>query len=401
MEDEKPEVKKKKQAPKAPSPDAHSSPRWKTSTKRLTITFLLVLALLAIYSIRSLLLPIIMAMVLGYVVLPIVDFIHRRTKVSRNVAIALVYLVIVAILIAIPVTTIPQLINQGNSLITNLPGYIEDVGAFFSKPIIIRDYTIPLDELPLEQVYEVLSSNLIDIIQTLGRQGFNIFGSVASRTISTVLWIIIVLVLSLYMVKDYRELWASIVTMAPNDYHGDLQRLGREISDTWNDFLRGQLILGTVVGTIVTAVALALDLPNALALGLLAGLLEFVPNIGPTVAAIPAVLLALFQSQVSWLGVLVGPFWFAAIVLGIYILIQQVENAFLVPRIIGRSLNLHALVVFIGALAGASIAGVLGILLAAPLLASGRLIFDYIYNKLLDRPPFPDIEQPASERVSK
>jgi predicted PurR-regulated permease PerM len=307
-------------------------------------------------------------------------------------AIALVYIAIITILIAIPVTTIPQLINQGNNLITNVPGYIEDLGEFLTKPIIIGEYSIPLDELPLEQVYDVLSRNLIDIIQTIGRQGFNIFGSVASRTISTVLWIIIVLVLSLYLVKDYRELWNSFVTMTPISYHADMQRLGREISATWNDFLRGQLILGTVVGVIVTFVALALDLPNALALGLLAGLLEFVPNIGPTIAAVPAVLFALFQSQISWLGILVGPVWFALIVLFIYILIQQVENAYLVPRIIGRSLNLHALVVFIGALAGASIAGVLGILLAAPLLASGRLILMYIYNKLLDLPPFPDKE---------
>lgn len=401
MEDEKTEAIKPEEIPASepplqseppPSSSQQKSPRWRTSTKRLVITTLLVLSLLAIYAIRSLLLPIIMAMVLGYVVLPIVDGIHKHTRLSRNLAIALVYIAIITILIAIPVTTIPQLINQGNNLITNVPGYIEDLGEFLTKPIIIGEYSIPLDELPLEQVYDVLSRNLIDIIQTIGRQGFNIFGSVASRTISTVLWIIIVLVLSLYMVKDYRELWNSFVTMTPISYHADMQRLGREISATWNDFLRGQLILGTVVGVIVTFVALALDLPNALALGLLAGLLEFVPNIGPTIAAVPAVLFALFQSQISWLGILVGPVWFALIVLFIYILIQQVENAYLVPRIIGRSLNLHALVVFIGALAGASIAGVLGILLAAPLLASGRLILMYIYNKLLDLPPFPDKE---------
>jgi predicted PurR-regulated permease PerM len=92
------------------------------------------------------------------------------------------------------------------------------------------------------------------------------------------------------------------------------------------------------------------------------------------------------------LGGAVGPFWFPIIVLGLYFLIQQLENNFLVPRIIGRSLNLHALIVFIGALAGASIAGVLGILLAAPLLASGRIIIKYIYQKLLDLPPFPEEE---------
>jgi len=389
MEDQNQESIKESK-PKKPGPALQTSPRWKTSTKRLAITTLLVLSLLAIYAIRSLLIPIIMAMVLGYIVLPIVDFLHRSTRLNRNMAIAIVYLVITAILIAIPVTTIPQLINQGNNLVSNMPGYIEDIGDFLTKPLVVGDYTIPLNELPLDQVYEILSSNIIDIIQTIGRQGFNIFGSVASRTISTVLWIIIVLVLSLYMVKDFRELWASVVALAPKAYHSDLQHLGRDISDTWNDFLRGQLILGFVIGTIVTIVAILLKLPNPLALGLLAGLLEFIPNIGPVIAAIPAVLFAFFQNDVSWLGSAVGPVWFAIIVLGLYTLIQQIENNFLVPRIIGRSLNLHTLIVFIGALAGASIAGVLGILLAAPILASGRIIIRYIYNKLLDLPPFPE-----------
>jgi predicted PurR-regulated permease PerM len=371
---------------------AHSSPRWKTSTKRLVITTLLVLALLGIYAVRSLFIPIIMAMVLAYIVLPIVDFLHRRTRLNRTMAIALVYLVITAGLIAIPVTTIPQLINQGNNLITNIPDYIEDVGEFLNKPLIIAGYTIPLDQLPLEQLYDVLSTNLLDIIQTIGRQGFNIFGSVASRTISTVLWIIIVLVLSLYMVKDYRDLWASVIALVPTAYRTDLQHLNHEIGATWNSFLRGQLILGIVVGTIVTIMALIVELPNALVLGLLAGLLEFIPNLGPVIAAIPAVLFALFQNDSSWLGSSVGPVWFALIVLGIYTLIQQIENNFLVPRIIGRSLNLHTLIVFIGALAGASMAGVLGILLAAPILASSRIVIRYIYNKLLDLPPFPEVE---------
>jgi predicted PurR-regulated permease PerM len=128
----------------------------------------------------------------------------------------------------------------------------------------------------------------------------------------------------------------------------------------------------------------------ALFLGLLAGILEFIPNIGPVLASIPAILLALFQNESSWLGSLVGPFWFALIVLLLYGLIQRVENVYLVPRIIGRSLNLHPLVVLIGAVVGASVAGIFGILLAAPLLATARLILAYIYHKLLDQPPFED-----------
>jgi predicted PurR-regulated permease PerM len=133
-----------------------------------------------------------------------------------------------------------------------------------------------------------------------------------------------------------------------------------------------------------------IGLPNALLLGLISGIAEFIPNVGAFLAAIPAVLIAFFQNDASWLGRQMSPFWFAIVVLGLYTLLQQIENLLLVPRVIGRSLNLHPMVVFIGAIAGASIAGILGILLAAPVMATARLIFLYIYQKLNDLPPFPE-----------
>ncbi|GMQ78820.1 MAG: AI-2E family transporter [Anaerolineae bacterium] len=366
------------------------SPHWRNSTKRLVVTILVVLALLLLYRVRVLIIPLIMTTVLAYIVLPAVDFLHERTKLSRNGSIAIIYLLIATILIAIPASTIPQLIAQGNSLIANTPRYISQIGIFLSEPFTMGDISLPIDELPLEDVYGSLSNNLLDIVRAVGPQGFSLFGTVATATLSTVAWILIVFVLSIYLVKDYSVLWDSIVALAPATYQFELQRLGSETRVIWNSFLRGQLILGFIIGVSTTLSLLLVGLPNAFLLGLLAGVLEFIPNIGPIIAAIPAVLIAIFQSEESWLGSIVSPFWFALIILAIYAVIQRVENMYLVPRIIGRSLNLHPLVVLVGALAGASIAGIFGILLAAPLLATAKLLLMYIYRKLLDKPPFDD-----------
>ncbi len=366
------------------------SPRWRDSTKRLVVTILLVLALLLLYRVRVLIVPLIMTTVLAYIVLPAVDFLHERTKLSRNNSIAIIYLVIAAILIAIPASTIPQLIDQGNSLVANTPRYISQIGTFLSEPFTMGDISLPIDELPLESVYGSLSNNLLDIVRAVGPQGFSLFGTVATATLSTVAWILIVFVLSIYLVKDYNVLWGSIVALAPSTYQYELQKLGSETRVIWNSFLRGQLILGLIMGVSTTLSLLLVGLPNAFLLGLLAGVLEFIPNIGPIIAAIPAVLIAIFQSDESWLGSIVGPFWFPLIILTIYAVLQRVENMYLVPRIIGRSLNLHPLVVLVGALAGASIAGIFGILLAAPLLATAKLLLMYIYSKLIDQPPFDD-----------
>jgi phosphoglycolate phosphatase len=111
-----------------------------------------------------------------------------------------------------------------------------------------------------------------------------------------------------------------------------------------------------------------------------------IPTFGPVLATIPALLVAFFLGS-TYLPL--SNFWFAVLVLGIYTLIQQLENAYLVPRIMGRRLQLHPVVVFIGVLAGGLLFGALGVLLAAPIIGTLRVVLSYIYAKLLDEDPFP------------
>jgi phosphoglycolate phosphatase len=121
-------------------------------------------------------------------------------------------------------------------------------------------------------------------------------------------------------------------------------------------------------------------------MGLLAGLLEVIPTFGPILATIPALLIAFFRGS-TYLPL--SNFWFAALVLGIYLLIQQAENAYLVPRIMGRRMQLHPVVVFVGVLAGGMLIGALGIFLAAPIIGTLRVLLHYLTAKLLDEDPFP------------
>ncbi|MGQ9518417.1 MAG: AI-2E family transporter, partial [Anaerolineae bacterium] len=129
-------------------------------------------------------------------------------------------------------------------------------------------------------------------------------------------------------------------------------------------------------------------------LGLLAGVLEVIPNFGPVLAAVPAILLALFQGSRF---IPVGNAWFALVIAGAYVLIQQIENNYLVPRIIGRSVKLHPVVVLVGAVAGAYLGGILGVFLAAPVIASARVLGRYLYHKVLDMEPFEPVLVPLRE----
>jgi putative heme transporter len=130
-------------------------------------------------------------------------------------------------------------------------------------------------------------------------------------------------------------------------------------------------------------------------LGLISFTLEFIPTIGPTIALVPAVLLALFSTSTTIGGL--GGFAFALVVLVVWTVIQNIQALFVTPRVMGESLNLHPFVILLAVLAGASFGGALGVILAAPMVATIRLFGQYIYGKMFDTALFPELrpEQPA------
>lgn len=130
-----------------------------------------------------------------------------------------------------------------------------------------------------------------------------------------------------------------------------------------------------------------IGLPHAWLIGILFGVLELIPNLGPVIASIPAVLIAYFLGSTV---LNISNEWFTVLVIAVNFALQQIENNVLVPRIMGHSLNLHPLVVLIAAIIGAQTAGLLGLLLAAPTVATLRIVAEYTYRRLFDMPPFPD-----------
>jgi predicted PurR-regulated permease PerM len=202
---------------------------------------------------------------------------------------------------------------------------------------------------------------------------------------SRVLTAVLVLVLSFYLLLEAESMGRRLDAFIPAEYADEWSRIKYDFAGIWSSFLRGQVLLALVIGIAVWVVLFILGVPNALFLGLLAGVMEVVPNIGPIIAMIPAVLIAFFQGSTRWA---IDPATFAVVVIIAYILIQQFENHLIVPKIIGSSVNLPPVIILIGAFAGASLAGVLGIFLAAPVLATARLVGEFILRKLLE----PDTE---------
>jgi predicted PurR-regulated permease PerM len=345
-----------------------------------------VLLALVIYRFNAVIPPLMIAFLVAFVLDPIVDFITARLHLSRGLAASLVFFVLILGMLgtlAAPATVVPSIARAVRALQIDVIRILTDIGAFFERPLEIRGYL-----LDLSQLYQELSGMLRTFV-----------GSVAQGTIDVVLevasgafWLIIVLIAAFYLVKDADRLVTQLDNLAPPGYRDDFVRLRKQITAVWNAFLRGQLVMSLLMVAITTVAAMAVGLPYAFVLGLLAGVAEFVPNLGPIVALIPAVLLALFQGS-TFLPL--SNFWFAVLVTGMYLVIQQVEGNLLLPRVMGSSLNLHPLVVLFGIIVGGSLAGILGMLLAAPFLATLRVVGRYVFYRLYDRDPFAEPEEEA------
>ena len=360
--------------------------RWNTSTKRIVVVVLLVLLALVIYRFNAVIPPLMIAFLMAFILDPIVDFITARLHLSRGLATSLVFFVLILGMLgtlAAPATVVPSIARAVRALQIDVIRIITDIGAFFERPLEIRGYS-----LDLSQLYQELSGMLRTFV-----------GSVAQGTIDVVLevasgafWLVIILIAAYYLVKDADRLIEQLDDLAPPGYRDDFVRLRKQIIAVWNAFLRGQLVMGLLMVAITTVAAMAVGLPYAFVLGLFAGVAEFVPNLGPILALIPAVLLALFQGS-SFLPL--SNFWFAVLVTWMYLVIQQVEGNLLLPRVMGSSLNLHPLVVLFGIIVGGSLAGILGMLLAAPVLATLRVVGRYVFYRLYDRDPFAEPEEEA------
>lgn len=364
------------------------SSQWSRTTKLVIVVSLIVLLLLAFYLFRDILLPVIMAVVLAYILKPLVDFLDKRLGLPRTLAALLSSAILLVALVILVGSVVPFAVNQVARLNVDAERLANDLVAFLSQPVTIFNYTFNPQSLVGD-----LRSTIQNLLRPFATETFGFVMNMAS----SLFWTISILVISFYLTRDADRLRAFLDQIAPPNHAKELRCLRESIGQVWKAFLRGQMVLALVVGTAVWLLMTIVGLPNAELLGLLAGMLEVVPNFGPILAAIPAVIIALFRGS-TYLPL--SNFWFAVLVAGLYTAVQQVENAFLVPRIMGRRMQLPPVIVFIGVLAGGMIAGVLGILLAAPVFGTLRVLLRYVYAKLLDQEPFPDQER-APEQVAR
>ncbi len=373
------------------------SPRWSNNTKLVVaLTFVAILAGVLV-KFRNFIGPLLLVFILSYLVYPLIEKLHRRLKIPWRIAVLLIYLLGLFVLIGLMVWGGIALLEQIQSLIrflqtaiSNLPSYINQLSR---QVITIGPFELDFRTLDLRD----WTNQLIGMIQPMFSRLGSIVGGLATSAASVVGWALFILLVSFFIVSETQGNVGRLIDIQIPGYSQDTKRLGVELSRIWNAFLRNQLILIALTVIVYTLVLGILQVRFFFGLALLAGLARFVPYVGPAVAWTTYGLVSYFQGYTIF-GL--SPIWYVVLIIGISVVIDSLIDNVVTPTLMADALKVHPAAVMVAVLMAASLLGVIGILLAAPVLASAKLIGDYAFSKMFDLDPWKKFPSEQNARLA-
>lgn len=366
-----------------------NSPSWGGNTKLVVALTLIVLIGALIVNSQTVITPLLIALVVSYLFHPIADFFQRKLRFSWGASVGVIYLIILIVLIGSLTLGGVGLAQQIQNLIVNvqeaIQGLPELIQTASEQVFQIGPFTLDLRTLDLNGI----SQQILSAVQPLLSRTGTILGSVAGSAANFLGWTLFVLLVSYFVLAESGGLKDRMVKIDIPGYTEDISRLTRELGRIWNAFLRGQIILFFLT-IIVYSIALGiLGVNYAVPLAFLAGIARFVPYVGPAINWGILVIVAYFQVFKLFD---MEPWSYTLLVLIVAIVIDQIFDNILSPRILSDALKVHPAAVLVAAIIAANLFGFLGVVVAAPLLATTLLLWNYTMRKLLDLDPFPDEE---------
>jgi predicted PurR-regulated permease PerM len=349
---------------------------WSTTTRILVIAVSLVLIGFLIYESQPLFGPLVIAGLLAYTLNLVVRVIERRSPLNRKWSVNLIYFLFIALMIAAPGTLVPVTVRQAEAISRELLQISEQIEAFLAEPLLVFGQTVPLDQI---------LSELTNLTTDFG-PAFEGAIAVVETTSVNVLRLIIIIVVSYYLLMDWQGLRKWLLGILEEDWRADADRLLTEIDRVWRAYMQGTLALMLIMGILFIVIGLAIGLPGAVAVGLLTGFLSMIPEVGPWISGLVAVLIAFFAGSNH---LPISNVWFAIIVAAIYVVVTQVKAIWLRPQVMGRFMHMNTGLVFLAIIAAVMLQGILAALIVLPILASLGVLGRYTRARLLNLDPWP------------
>ncbi|MBI2773962.1 MAG: AI-2E family transporter [Chloroflexi bacterium] len=355
--------------------------RWTPVTKRIALLVLVAAGVLLMARLGELVFPFVWAFILGYVLLPVVALIERRTGMRRGFAAGIVFLVIVGSIAVLLRVVAPLAIGEVRdlqralpALLTNAQGtvgdWLDSIGAGDLKTLVFVQGT--------QGISLGLGRMIVPLATAIGRFALEL---------------LIFLIAVFFVLRDAPRVFEAIRGLIPREHRVEIVHIGDQVSLLISRYIRGQLVLVALMASVTTIGLSLLGLPYAVVLGIATGWLELVPIVGPiTAGAIASVVALGHQNPFGW-----SQLSYVVVVIVMYTVLRHAEDYFVIPLVIGRIVRLHPIVVIFSVLAGGALLGLLGVVLAVPTVAALRLVLVYVMAKLRDEDPLVKLEREIEE----
>ncbi|HEY3927553.1 MAG TPA: AI-2E family transporter [Candidatus Koribacter sp.] len=326
---------------------------------RVIVTALIFAVVLAfVYAVRKTLILFLFALLFAYLLEPVVGKIQPWVRKSRGLAIVIVYIGLGVIVTVAAILFGPKIFSEGQRLGQALPSLYEKVASGNIAFAIGNRHGWTQDTS--QKVQSFLAAHQTEIVSAVSAAGARIAGLLTNLG-----WIVIIPILGVFFLKDKRDFRVAIQNMVSDGRKRDfLSHLLQDVDQMLSQFVRAQLLLALVSGLVYTAALATMKVPYAYVLGAAGGLLEFIPLVGPAVAAVGiiGVCFGLTYQHILWVVIFLAV-W------------RVIQDYIISPRLLGGKVELHPLLTIFGVLAGGEIAGVIGIYLSVPAMATVRILW--------------------------
>lgn len=312
-------------------------------------------------------LPIVISALLYYLLKPFVDFFEKQFKLKRTLAIALVFIIVIALLIWGIAVLVPAVENQFSNFMLNLPTYIEDIEHQLTRLLENRelnDFTIEL-----QKVINDLSENIISYAQRISSSFVTWAGDFASTVARVAVAILISPFILFYLLRDGDQLKGYVTQFLPPKLRQPTTRVLTKINKQLSGYVQGQVLVAVAVGIMFAVMYSIIGLRYSVTLGIIAGFLNLVPYLGSFIAQIPVFILAAISGPTMILKVII-----------VFMIEQTMEGRIVSPLVLGSKLSIHPITILFVLLTAGSLFGVWGVFLAIPIYASVKVIAIEIFD---------------------
>lgn len=311
-----------------------------------TIGFLIGLWLLV--QLRQVIVIILLSIILLSALLKPVEWLNAH-KIPRILSVVIVYVLLILGLGFVISTIVPPLFSETSDFVNKIPQIIPTINDF-----------LLFHKIPIQDIQSIVSKQAQQLAGSLF--------SISTAVISSIFFIITILVLTFYLLLEWKTFLRFIVSPFSAKQEKKVMAIIAKVENGLGQWVRGQITLSLAVGLLTYVGLRILQIPYALPLSLIAGILEILPIIGPIIAAIPAILVGLTIAPVVALATA-----------ALFFVVQQIENHLVVPLIMSRVIGLQPPIVIITLLVGAKLYGIGGAFLSIPILVAAKIIIKELF----------------------